>query len=367
MRIAILGGGGHGVSVAYHLAKKGVKDISIIEMKRINYGSSGRNAGRYRYHFHSKENVDFAKHAIPYLLELCKKLPLNPVCYRTGYLWILKNDETFNFIRRMDTLWESFGVGGKFLDCSEMDYLKSQDQCYLAPQDGSFHHDYLTFGLYEEIKEKVKIINGEAREILTSGGKVVGVRVNEVTFPADQVVVTLGAWAGDFLGKNGFKVPIEPEKKEIFITEDLKFRVKPLVISDQIYFSHTLKGEIIGGIEDSSPRMFTNFDVSLERTLIFLKELRKLVKGAEGIRILRGWSGYYEMTPDHSHIMGYSQMWPEGLYIDAGYSGHGMMFAPFSGKIMADLIADGYKNKFLDVFNPDRFERNKLVDERMVI
>jgi Glycine/D-amino acid oxidases (deaminating) len=367
LRVVILGAGGHGLSLAYHLVKKGINDISMVEAKRINYGSSGRNAGRYRYHFYTKENVEFAKEGIPYLLKLCKDLPLNPLCMKTGYLWILDDEKSKDVISRAHSLWSSEGVGGKFLPCNDFDFLKIEEECYLAPQDGSFHHDYLSLGMYEAIKDHVKVIIGEAMRLKVSGGKIVGVEVNGSTIPADVVAVTLGAWTGHFMKRNGIEVPVEPEKKEIFVTEDLKFRVKPLTISKRIYFSHTLKGEIIGGVEDEVPRGFGELDISVERSLSFTRTLRSLVKGAEGIRILRGWSGYYEMTPDHSHIMGFSDSWPDGLYVDAGYSGHGMMFSPYSGKIMADLIADGVKNKFTKIFSPQRFEENKLIDERMVI
>ncbi|BCS92200.1 MAG: FAD-dependent oxidoreductase [Metallosphaera javensis (ex Sakai et al. 2022)] len=363
--VVILGGGGHGISLAYHLAKKGVPS-TVVEMFRINYGSSGRNAGRFRYHFYTRENVEFAKEAIPYLLKMCRELPLNPVCVKTGYLWVLEDDRSLDTIKRMDGIWKSLGVSGKFLDCAEVD-IKSEAQCYLAPQDGAFHHDYLTFGMYEEVKDKVTLIPGEAKELVISGGKVKGVKVDGKLISADAVVVTLGAWSGKFMKENGISLPVEPEKKEIFITEDLKYRVKPLVITPKVYFSHTLKGEIIGGVEDVRERGFLDFNVSLERMKLFLKDVRRLVKGAEGIRVLRGWAGYYEMTPDHSHVMGYSESWPEGLFVDAGYSGHGMMFSPYSGKIMADLILDNVKSRFIDIFSPERFEKNRLVDERMVI
>ncbi|AEB95952.1 MULTISPECIES: NAD(P)/FAD-dependent oxidoreductase [Metallosphaera] len=367
MNVVILGAGSHGVSLAYHLVKKGEKNVTIVERQRINYGSSGRNAGRFRYHFYTKENVEFAKDAIPYLLQLCRRLPLNPICMRTGYVWVLEDQRISEVIKKMDSLWRSLGVGGRFLNCSELDYLKSESECYLAPQDGSFHHDYLTFGMLEDIKNSVKIVYGDANKLIVSGGRISGVRIENNVINADVVTVTLGAWSGKFMAENGIRVPIEPEKKEIFITEDIRYRVKPLVITPSTYFSHTLKGEIIGGVEDTRERGFLDLDVSLGRMTLFLKDVRRLVKGAEGIRVLRGWAGYYEMTPDHSHIMGYSNEWPEGLYIDAGYSGHGMMFSPYSGKIMADLILDDEKNKFIDVFSPDRFNLNRLIDERMVI
>ncbi|NON63329.1 FAD-binding oxidoreductase, partial [Acidianus sp. RZ1] len=219
------------------------------------------------------------------------------------------------------------------------------------------------------IKDSYNILYDQVDRIQISSGKVKGVRLSSGKFIQGDVIVTAGAWSGKLLQNAGINVPIEPEKREIFITEDLKFRVKPLVIdlSSGVYFSHTLKGEIIGGIDLEYPRGFSDFSISLSSLLKFRMYVANLVKGAEGIGILRGWSGYYEMTPDHSHIMGYSENWPEGLYIDSGYSGHGMMFSPYSGKIMADLVADNKKSEFIDIFSPSRFESGKAIDEKMVI
>ncbi|EWG07369.1 MAG: hypothetical protein ASUL_05236 [Candidatus Aramenus sulfurataquae] len=362
--ILIVGGGSHGLSLAYHLHKMGVKDVVIIEKKRIGYGSSSRNAGRFRYHFYSKENVEFALKAIRYLESTAKELRYNALLYRSGYLWIL-SERHLDYFKKLHSLWASLGVGGKFVECREFDFLKAEGNCYFAPQDGAFHHDYILYSYFEEIRRDVKVIYGEVKGVVGEG-KVKGVTTSDGRFiEGDKVVVTAGAWSSQIIPD----LPIYPERKQIFITEDLKYKVKPLVIDVDkgAYLSQTLKGEIIGGVESTIERGYLPFTVSLEEAIKFLRIVRGLVRGAEGIGIMRGWSGYYEMTPDHSHIMGFSENWPEGLYVDAGYSGHGMMFSPFSGKLMAELIADGKRNKFFDVFSPDRFQKNRLVKEEMVI
>jgi len=364
MSIIIIGAGGHGLSLAYHLYKKGISDIVLIEKNRIGYGSSGRNASRFRYHFNSKENVNFAIDGIRFLVQESKEMKYNPLLFKSGYLWLLDN-KNMDIFRKLDTMWSSLGVRGKFMDCSNFDFLKYGEICYFAPQDGSFHHDYILYSYFEVIKDKIKIIYDEVEKILADS-KVRGVKLkSNKTINGDIVAVTAGAWSSLLIND----IPIYPEKKEIYITEDIKFKVKPLVIdtNHEIYLSQTLKGEIIGGIEDKKEFSFYPFTISLENTIKFLKGVRNLIKGTEGIGILRGWSGYYEMTPDHSHIMGYSNNWPDGLYIDAGYSGHGMMFSPFSGKIMADLIADNIKSKYISIFSPDRFQNSQLIQENMVI
>ncbi|BDB97086.1 NAD(P)/FAD-dependent oxidoreductase [Saccharolobus caldissimus] len=368
----IVGAGSHGLSLAYHLVKKGFgkNDIVLIEAKRIGYGSSSRNASRYRYHFYSKENIEFALNAIEYLKRQVKELNYNSLLIRTGYLWILENETDYNVFKKLDNLWRTYNIGGKFLECNNYDYLKFDGECYLAPQNGAFHHDYILYSYYYEIKDKISIIFDEVKSLIVNNGKIKGVKLSsgkEVN--GKNVIVTAGAWSGIVLSSIGINVPIFPEKKEIYITEPLKYFIEPLIIdsSKQIYFSQTLKGEIIGGIEDKREYKFEEFSISIYNTIKYLKILKNLVKGINGLGIMRGWSGYYEMTPDNSHVMGYSNSWPEGLYIDAGYSGHGMMFAPYSGKIMADLVADNYKNVFIDIFSPSRFELHKLINETLVI
>lgn len=365
----IIGAGAHGLSLAYHLVKEGVNNITIVEQKRIGYGSSSRNAGRFRFHFYSRENIEFALEGINYLIRQRGELKYNPLVYKTGYLWLLNDEKSIETFRKLHTLWSSYAIGGKFLDCNEFEFLKVDGTCYFAPQDGAFHHEYMIYSYYEEIKEKVSIKYAKVSRILYNNGKVVGVKLeNGGEIKDDQVVITAGAWSGELLKTVDINLPIYPDRREIFITEDVKFRIKPLIIDlkRKIYFSHTLKGEIIGGIEKEDVG-FKEFSISFLDSMEYLQKLREVVKGVEGIGILRGWSGYYEMTPDHSHVMGYGNDWPEGLFINAGYSGHGMMFAPYAGKIMAELIADNRKNKFIHIFSPDRFKDGRLIEEKMVI
>ncbi|AOL16190.1 FAD-dependent oxidoreductase [Sulfolobus sp. A20] len=372
MTFLIVGAGSHGLSLAYHLVKKGFNknDIYIVEWKRIGYGSSSRNASRYRYHFYSKENVEYAIDAINYLKRHSKELVYNPLLVRTGYLWLIKNESLYEQFKKLDAIWKGYHIGGKFIECEKYRFIKFDGICYLAPQDGSFHHDYILYSYYYSIKNSVNFIYDKISLIQINNGKVKGVRLsNGKEIHVDNVIITAGAWSSELLSTVGISLPIYPELKEIYITEPLRYLIEPLVIDpeNQIYFSQTLKGEIIGGLEDKREYGFHEFTVSLKNTIKYLRSLKEIVYGIEGIGILRGWSGYYEMTPDSSHIMGFSNHWPEGLYIDAGYSGHGMMFAPFSGKIMAEFLADNVKNKYLDIFSPERFNLHRLINENLVI
>jgi sarcosine oxidase subunit beta len=83
--------------------------------------------------------------------------------------------------------------------------------------------------------------------------------------------------------------------------------------------------------------------------------------------VIRVWSGYYELTPDNSHIMGRLDSWPRGLYVAAGFSGHGFMFGPLTGRLMASYILDGKIDPLMEPFLPDRLVKGKLIREHLVI
>ncbi len=109
----------------------------------------------------------------------------------------------------------------------------------------------------------------------------------------------------------------------------------------------------------------------LNTTLAFLSKwssaIARILPAIRNIRVMRVWSGYYVVSPDKSHILGRDDEWPEGLYVNTGYSGHGFMMAPFSGYLLARNILYGEVPKDMKPFLPDRFRKGKTINEPMVV
>jgi sarcosine oxidase subunit beta len=82
----------------------------------------------------------------------------------------------------------------------------------------------------------------------------------------------------------------------------------------------------------------------------------------------RAWAGLYEMTPDHHCILGPVAAVP-GFFLANGFSGHGVMHSPATGKILADLILQGKTNVVDDVgvLDLERFSRGELLHETAVL
>jgi sarcosine oxidase subunit beta len=81
----------------------------------------------------------------------------------------------------------------------------------------------------------------------------------------------------------------------------------------------------------------------------------------------RAWAGLYEMTPDHHPVLGPVKAVP-GLYIATGFSGHGVMHAPATGKLMSEFLLLG-RPELVDatVFGVERFAEGKLIHETAVL
>ncbi|MSO35163.1 MAG: FAD-binding oxidoreductase, partial [Acidobacteria bacterium] len=82
---------------------------------------------------------------------------------------------------------------------------------------------------------------------------------------------------------------------------------------------------------------------------------------------VHGWSGLYEMTPDHNPVLGPH---PDlsGFIFANGFSGHGLMMSPATGKIVSELVRLGRSEMFdVGIFAPDRFARGALVHDAATI
>jgi sarcosine oxidase subunit beta len=146
--------------------------------------------------------------------------------------------------------------------------------------------------------------------------------------------------------------------------------IKTNVINTKLksfYLAQTLRGEGIGSIDPRPVRQ----SLELGNTIEFLKEFSRAaaltIPALRKARVLRVWSGFYEVTPDHSQILGRDPEWPDGLYVAAGFSGHGLLMAPFVGELMADQILEEKTHPLMKPYNPTRFKEGKEIKETLII
>ncbi len=190
---------------------------------------------------------------------------------------------------------------------------------------------------------------------------------------APLVINCAGPWARHLAAMVGVALPNRQERHEIMVSESLKPFLEPMVISisNGIYFSQSMRGEIVGGIGDpDEPRWTTpdQFDTrsQLRFAVRFAKALLAYYPRAAQVRMMRQWAGMYDVTPDHRPILG-GVPGLDGYWHICGFSGHGFMLGPMTGKRMAKHIVTGEPDDIIASLSLDRFANGETVADAFVV
>ena len=377
-KVLVVGGGIIGLAIAYNLVKKGERDVLVIDRNYVGSGSTTRCASGFRVHFFSEENTLFAIESRKRLMNAGDELEFNPLVEQIGYMWLLYDDAMLDAYRKRNIRWSQLGFAATSMTPEDVNethpYINTEGMigAYYGPQDGELHHDFILYGYRDAIlKGGGKILEYvDAEKLLTSGCKIRGVETSATSIEADKVVVAAGAWSNQILETAGVTVPIKPERKEICVMEPMKHFIKPLLVNTKLksfYIIQTARGEALGSIDHPIAKETFEYGNTLEFLKEYSRAAMSTIPTLRKARVLRVWSGFYEVTPDHSHILGRSKEWPENLYVSAGFSGHGLLMAPYAGEAMAELLLEDRTPPLMEPFRPSRFDEGKQINEELVI
>ncbi len=378
--IVIIGGGVMGLSTAYHLVKKGAKNVVVIERDEFfGQESTGKCAGGIRHQFSSKVNIELSKASIK-MLEHFEEEFDQPIDLRfCGYLFIITSEELVPVFRKNVELQRSLGVDTEWLTVRDIlekvPLLNVED--VLA---GTF---YGRDGLADPagvVQGYVKMAHRLGATLVTDttvtgirveGGRITAVETNKGTVETHIVVNASGAWSREIGKMVGVDIPVLPYRRQIAVTapmeevpEDL-----PMVVEypNGLYF-HRESGGLLTGM--SNPNEKPGYDTSVDSDwmAVNLEALVHRLPIAERASLKTFWAGLYEITPDAHPIMG-KMPEPEGFYCVAGFSGHGFMHGPIAGLLTAEEILEGKAHTVnIDRLRYERFLKPGAMErERNVI
>jgi sarcosine oxidase subunit beta len=370
--VAIIGGGVHGCSIAWHLAKEGV-DTVLFERDYLSSGASGRSAAGIRHQFGTTVNCRLSVYNMekfPVLqdeLGYEADLEYDP----SGYLWIAYSETQLCQLEKNVKLQNSLGIDSKVLTPEEIQevapHLNTEGMIGASwnEKDGHINPHTLTFAYGDAAKREgariftetevtgLEMVNGKVRKVKTAKGD----------WDVDAVVCAAGPWSVDVARWVGLDVPITPERHQLIVTEPVERMKHPmtLCLDDGSYWKQCPNGTFLLGWGNPDEKKDTSFESSWQ----FLEEVTQRVLAKmpilAGIRGVRQWTGPYDLTPDQQAIVGATPV--EGFYIDCGWSGHGLQFGPSVGRIMSEIVMG--KEPFIDVsmFRYTRFEEDDLFFE----
>jgi sarcosine oxidase, subunit beta len=376
--IIVIGGGVMGASTAYHLAKRGVKKVMVLEKEQFfGQGATGRCAGGVRYQFATEVNVRLSLASLPMLEKLYEETG-QPADYREcGYLIFTTREADVPVFRRNIELQNKLGVMTEWLDGDEvrcrlpMMILDDVIGATFHAKDGLADPNSVVMAyMGAGSRLGVTAVTGvEVVGLKVEGGKVEGVITSAGLVSAPVVVNAAGPWAGVIGEMAGVHIPITPFRRQMLTTTPLPDIPKdfPFVIDfpQSLYFHREGNGLLTGR---SNPNERPGFEqtVDLEWELTAMEGAIARLPLLEKAGLASHWAGLYEVTPDAHPIFGPTPV--EGFYVVGGFSGHGFMHGPVSGVLMSEIVLDGAA-KTVDVSMLDlaRFEEGRFVREYNVI
>ena len=377
-QVVIIGGGVMGASTAYHLAKAGNTDVLLLERTaHLEDSATSRCAGGVRYQFGTAVNIQLSKVSLPMLERFKDDIGIDPLYRKCGYFFVLTDPSDVEAFKKNVELQHSLGVETEWLDGDEvrrrLPLMQFEDALAgtLHHKDGLADPSSVNMGYLDRARDLgVKIMmETEALGIDVEDGRVTGVRTDRGRASCEHVVNAAGPWAGLVGQYAGIDIPIQPIRRQMVTTTPLPEIPDnfPFVIdfAQSLYFHREGEGLLTG---QSNRQQEPSFDqrldddweaIALEAAMARLPLLEKAGR-------LSGWAGLYEVTPDAHPIFGPTGV--DGLWVVAGFSGHGFMHGPVAGKLMAEFILEGRASTVdISMLDLARFEEGRPIQEYNVI
>lgn len=373
MTTIVVGGGVVGAACAYFLADRRESDVTLFERDELGSGSSKGGLGGIRHQFADELDVRLSKMAVAFWRSFEDLTGARHDFRQRGYLFLATTDAGHAALRESMPVYERVGVNVEMVDRIQAAELVPGMRVSdvvggrFGAEDG--YGDPLQalagFAAFAQLGG-VKLREGvTVRALARNGDRVTGVQTDEGEVSADRVLLTTGCWTAPLAATAGVRVPIWPYARSIMESQPLpQLSRSPMTVELEsgLHFRPRANhvrfampnidpdGSVAKG-PSSAPHTFPG-DFA---PLIVPPALEPWVKERAAWRhpafadleIRSSWSCYYEMTPDDHPIVGKVPD-VEGLYIAAGFSGHGFMHAPATARLVVEEMLDG-KARSLDI------------------
>jgi sarcosine oxidase subunit beta len=370
--VVIIGGGAVGTSIAYHLVKRGISDVAILERDRIGGGSTARSVGGVRLQFPLPQEVRFSLFSLDFFEHFEEELGRVPDFKQVGYLFLLTDPQTLPSYRALLDMQRSQGANVLWLASDEVHALVPDlasdgviagtfcpDEGYLGPNEVVQGYTARAREGGAQVYEGVTVTGIEVR-----GGRASAVETSLGRIEADVVVNAAGPWARPIGQLAGLTIPVFPRHRHVFVTDPVPGLRHPLpMIIDRGTVFHCRSemeavlmspGDVGAQTEYETPSLnWTMVEKTVERAVRWLPALA-------GAGVASGWVGLRPLTPDEHAIIDSSPI--DGLLLAVGLCGHGVQHSPATGKAVSELIIDGKCSSFdLEPFRFMRFQPDATI------
>ena len=372
----IIGGGGHGLTTAYYLAKNhGITNVAVIEKGWIGGGNTGRNTTIIRSNYLWDQSASLYEHSLKLWEGMSQELNFNVMFSQRGVMNVAHN---LHDVRELKRRWHANRLND--IDCEWLNTKQVKEFCpvintspnirypvmgaTLQRRGGTARHDAVAWGYARGADAMgVDIIqNCEVTNINVKNGLVTGIETSKGTINSKQIGVVAAGHSSVIANMVGIRLPLESRPLQALVSEPVKPIIDTVVMSNTIhaYVSQSDKGELVIGAGTDGYTSYTQrggFNI-VEDTITAVVELFPLFSR---MKMLRHWGGIVDICPDASPIISKTHI--NGLYFNCGWGTGGFKATPGSGWVFAHTIANDEPHKLNAPFTINRFSSGELVDE----
>jgi sarcosine oxidase subunit beta len=306
--VIIIGGGIIGCATGYYLTKKGLK-VNLLEKDYLTAGSTGRCIGGIRQQFSTELSIKVAMESMKKFAAMKDELGQDVEFHRGGYLFLAHSEEKKETYSKLINIQRTMGLDVNYIDVGEIEKLvpgiDTTDllggaHCLSDAQANPF---LIVDGYAKAIREKGNVyMHKEITAINQDKGRVTSVRTHDNdTFYAPVVIDAAGPFARGVAQMVNIDVPIYPERHEAMITEQMERFFDTMIVDyrpDGCYFNQKWgKGSIIGCYTPVPNIPGHDLGTSFEFAKEMGRRMARIIPKLHKTKIIRHWSGSYEMTP----------------------------------------------------------------------
>src|SRR5580692_1064162 len=380
--VVIIGGGIVGSSIAYHLTANGCLSVLVNERESAQgKGSTGKSMGGVRAQFSTPVSIQMSLYSIPFYASFEEQLGY-PCDYRPqGYLFCATSEKQMAYLRANYAQQVKMGLKNvRVIEGAEINgmfpQMRSDDIIggTFCSTDGFVDPYSAMIGFMTWATEHGAKLwkNSAVTEVTRDAAGIVSVETTRGAVETRTIVNCAGPWAASVAALAGVDLPVQPLRRMLVPTEPFNEfpHTAPMIVdmSNGFHFRPEARGFLLAWNDpEETPGFKPDFDPLFVEKILTRAADRVPCFANLPVNPKRAWAGLYEMTPDHHPILGEARDVP-GFFLANGFSGHGVMHAPATGKILSDLILTG-KTDLIDasLLDLSRFAEGRLIHETAIL
>jgi sarcosine oxidase subunit beta len=373
--VVVVGAGITGLSVALHLAEAGVKPL-VVERSGVSAGASGVQPGGVRQQWSTPLNCRLARESALFFADLPSRLDSTlPLEFaRCGYAFLAHSEDRLTQLSDAVSVQNAAGIPSRLLSPGEAevtipglvtDGLAGASWC---DDDGYFDRPQSVVEAFAQAAwaRGAELLIADIVSIAPDGDGWALTLRDGSSILAGRLVLAAGCDTTPLAATAGLDLPIESEARHLLYSEPVADRIlEPLVVAPDRHFAakQLADGRILASDLAASGEPESGRAQWLSHVRETANELLpRLTYVSFSILV----SGFYDVTPDNQPVLGSVEGLP-GLYLAAGFSGHGFMLAPAVGRRIADAVLGGVADDALEEFSYARFARGALQRELVTV